>query len=62
MRFAAGLACAASSLSDLAPGAATTVAIVVTPPAGASGTHPLQAVFSAADGRVSQVTVALRLR
>lgn len=58
----AGWSASSASIGDLAPGAATTVAMSVTPPAGASGTHPLQAVFSAADGRVSQVTVALRLR
>jgi len=50
-----------AAVSDLAPGASTTVDVSVTAPAGAAGTQRLQAAFTAVDGRVSQTTAVFEL-
>lgn len=48
-----------AQVTDLAPGASTTVQVSVIAPASTTGAQKLQASFTASDGRVSQATASL---
>ncbi|WP_240796042.1 exo-alpha-sialidase [Yimella sp. RIT 621] len=50
-----------AAITDLAPGASTTLEVTVTAPSAASGAHAMQTVFTMADGRQSQTTLRATL-